>query len=74
MKSVQVYKIILNVETELAGKNIHRSEKACLVNSDRYILASGQRSYFFEQKTAYQDEIEKLTKMKIDMDNSNTKL
>ena len=35
----------------------------CLINADIYLLISGQRTYFFDQRRHFMDEIERLTKL-----------
>ena len=47
----------------MAHKSISRAELACLVNADKFLLISGQRSYFFEQKNFYLKEISRLEKL-----------
>ena len=34
-----------------------------LINADRFLLVSGQRFYFYEQKKHYQSEIERLNEL-----------
>jgi Tfp pilus assembly protein PilO len=38
-------------------------EKSMLINADRYLLVSGQRFYFYEQKKSLQSEIERLNEL-----------
>jgi hypothetical protein len=59
-KEVNVQQIYKNVSDEIAHKNLTAEEKAMLINSDKFLIASGQRNYFFEQKQYYMREIERL--------------
>ncbi len=34
-----------------------------MVNTDRYLLASGHRNYFYQQKDYYLNEIKRITEM-----------
>jgi hypothetical protein len=34
-----------------------------LINADRFLLLSGQRTYFYEQKIYYMKEIERLSEI-----------
>ena len=34
-----------------------------LINADRYLILSGQRTYFYEQKIYYMKEIERLSEI-----------
>lgn len=70
MKKIQLYKVQMNVESELMGRKIDLAEKACLINSDRYMISSDQRSSFFEQKKEYQDRIDKFIEQNIELTNS----
>ncbi len=38
-------------------------EKALLINADKFLILSGMRTYFFQQKDFYQDEINRLTNL-----------
>jgi hypothetical protein len=40
-----------------------RESRSLLINSDRFLLLSGQRSYFYEQKEFYTAEIERLNNL-----------
>lgn len=37
--------------------------KSLLVNADRFLMSTGQRSYFYDQKNYYLSEIERLTQL-----------
>ena len=37
--------------------SLSECEKAVLVNSDRFLIITGQRNYFFQQKENYKNEI-----------------
>lgn len=63
-------KIVNNINDELAHKKylilifrVQSEDKIMLVNTDRFLLASGQRFYFHEQKIEFQAEIERLNKL-----------
>jgi hypothetical protein len=60
-KEVNVTSIAENVNEEISHKGISSLEKALLVNADRYLICSGQRNYFYDQKKYYTDEIERMT-------------
>jgi hypothetical protein len=63
MKECNINKIIQNVNEEMTHKQISKEDKSMLVNADKFLLVSGQRNYFFDQKAYYQSEIDRLTKM-----------
>lgn len=42
---------------------ISEAEKSLIVNTDRFLLVSGQRNYFYEQKDYYLDEIQRLKEL-----------
>jgi hypothetical protein len=52
--------ITQNVVNEMSHKNLTKEEKSFLVNADRFLLVSGQRGYFYEQKKNLMIEIERL--------------
>jgi len=70
MKKIQLYKVEKNVDSELMGRKIDRAEKACLINSDKYMISSDARSSFFELKKEYQDQIDRLMEQNIELTNS----
>jgi hypothetical protein len=63
MKDCNINQIIQNVNEEMTHKQISKEDKNMLVNADKFLLVSGQRNYFFDQKAYYQSEIDRLTKM-----------
>lgn len=52
-----------NVNEEMKHKNLSREVKSLLVNADKYLIISGQRNYFYDQKNYYLKEIERLTEI-----------
>jgi len=63
LKALSFPDILDNIKKEVAHKSITKAELACLVNADSFLLISGQRSYFFEQKIYYLREIARLEKL-----------
>ena len=61
IKEVNMAKLSQNVNDEMAHKTISKEDKSLIVNADRYLLVSGQRNYFYDQKIYYTSEIERLT-------------
>ena len=61
------------MDTELAHKKIHFSEKACLINVDIFLIASGQRGYFLEQKKHFQNEMTRLTRVTFETESKKKK-
>ena len=55
--------LIANVDLEMSHKNVSKEEKAFIINADRFLLASGQRGYFYEQKRTLSIEIERLNNL-----------
>jgi len=60
MKNIQINKIIETIQSELGERKVYKFEMAGLVNSERLITASGQKTHFLDQKMYYLKEIEKL--------------
>jgi hypothetical protein len=60
MKSVDLPKLIQQISDEVAHKGISKEEKSLLINSDRFLILSGQRSFYTEKSTILQREIERL--------------
>ena len=50
--------------------SISEDEKFLLINADRYLLISGHRNYFYQQKDYYINEIQRITEL---YDNSRYK-
>jgi len=63
LKALSFPEILENIKKEVAHKQVTKAELACLVNADIFLLISGQRSYFFEQKIYYLKEISRLEKL-----------
>ena len=55
--------LVQNVDLELAHKNVSIEEKSFIINADRFLLASGQRGYFYEQKRNLNNEIDRLNNL-----------
>ena len=58
--------LVQNVDLEMAHKSISKEEKSFIINADRFLIASGQRGYFYEQKKNLTVEIERLNKLYMD--------
>ena len=60
-------KIIKSINREIGHRNLSKNVHSLVANADIFLLLSGQRKYFFDQKEYYRNEIDKIT-------NSNCKL
>ncbi len=60
MKLLNVKKIEENIKKEFTHKAVTPLGLICLINSDRFLLASGQKNYFFQQREHLQSEIDRL--------------
>jgi hypothetical protein len=63
IKEIDVQKIAKNVKEELSHKGLSRAERSILVNADVFLLISGQRNYFYDQKVYFMNEIERLQQL-----------
>lgn len=48
---------------KLYDYSVSDSEKSMLVNADRYLIVSGHRNYFYDQKNYYLGEIKRISEM-----------
>lgn len=62
LKALDRKKIMKNVHEEMKYKKVSKIQEILLANSDIFLILSGQRSYFYDQKEYYLNEIEKLKK------------
>lgn len=66
--------ILKNIKEELKHKKYSPIQEILLVNSDIYLLLSGQRNYFYEQKQYYINEIDNLKANYIKVSDEKTEL
>jgi len=56
-------RLVTSINDDSSRKSLTINEKACLINSERFLLLSGQSSYFSEQKAFLQKEINRLQEL-----------
>ena len=59
-ESMNVTEMIGNINEEMKHKNLPSVAKSLILNSDMYLILSGQRGYFYEQKKFYLSENRRL--------------
>ena len=59
-ESMNVDDMIYNINEEMKHKNLSSVAKSLILNSDMYLILSGQRGYFYEQKKFYLSENRRL--------------
>lgn len=62
LREVDRKEIVRNIREEMKHKKHTEIQEILLANSDLFLLLSGQRSYFYDQKEFYLQEIDKLKK------------
>lgn len=67
MAEIDKEKVINAINKELGHKNLNKSIHNLVAISDIYIILSGQRKYFFDQKDYYLGEISKVTKSNLSL-------
>ncbi len=55
--------IVQNIEVELSHKYLSKEDKSLLVNSDRFLIASGHIGYLHDQKIQLANENERLNNL-----------
>ena len=64
IKNVNIEQIKNNVENEVKNKlQLNKEQIAALINSDIFLVLSGQRNYFYDQKAYYLNEISRLQEL-----------
>lgn len=62
-KNFNFESVAKNVTEEMMHKQLSKAELSILINADSYLIISGQKNYFFDQKTYFTTEIDRLTKL-----------
>jgi hypothetical protein len=62
-KNFNFESVAKNVREEMMHKQLSKAELSILINADVYLIISGQKNYFFDQKTYFISEIERLNKL-----------
>jgi hypothetical protein len=60
LKSIDIDKIIADLNDENRHKSVTKEEKALLINADRFLSISGQKNYYSDRMENMQKEIERL--------------
>ena len=55
--------MIQSITKDLAHKNISKEDKCLLINSDRFLIASGQRTFYSDKNSVLQLEVERLNSL-----------
>ena len=59
-KQLNIEEMLENIKDEMKHKHLSKVSQTLILNSDIYLILSGQRNYFFEQKKFYVQENRRL--------------
>lgn len=65
MASLNKETILYQIDKEIGHKNLKKDIHSLVANADMFLLLSGQRKYFFDQKEYYINETDRVTKLNV---------